>query len=95
MLTSRSGKLSSHRLIPMVDGAMASAPKRRGTHGSTTVVTNMSQKVVRMKFKHKALNQYNHSSKMTYEEFLKLLHLYTDDEDSDKNDEDKGGQNGK
>ena len=34
----------------------------------------------------------NHSSKMTYEEFLKLLHLYTDDEDSDKNDEDKGGQ---
>jgi hypothetical protein len=30
---------------------------------------------------------------MTYEEFLKLLHLYTDDEDSDKNDEDKGGQN--
>ena len=39
-----------------------------------------------MKFKHKALNQYNHSAKnMTYEEFLKLLHLYTDDED-------KGGQ---
>ena len=52
--------------------------------------------VVRMKFKYKALNQYNHSAKnMTYEEFLKLLHLYTDDEDSDKNDEDKGGQNGK
>ena len=45
-----------------------------------------------MKFKYKALNQYNHSSKMTYEEFLKLLHLYTDDEDSNKNDEDKGGQ---
>ena len=76
----------------MVDGAMASAPIRRGTHGSTTVVTNMRQKVVRVKFKYKALNQYNHSSKMTYEEFLKLLHLYTDDEDSDKNDEDKGGQ---
>ena len=47
-----------------------------------------------MKFKHKALNRYNHSAKkMTYEEFLKLLHSYTDDEDSDKNDEDKGGQN--
>ena len=47
-----------------------------------------------MKFKYKALNQYNHSAKkMTYEEFLKLLHLYTDDEDGDKNDEDKGGQN--
>jgi hypothetical protein len=79
----------------MVDGAMASAPKRRGTHGFTMVVTNMRQKVVRTKFKYKALNQYNHSSKMTYEEFLKLLHLYTDDEDSNKNDEDKGGQNGK
>ena len=92
MLTSRSGKLSSLRLIPMADGAMASAPIRRGTHGFTMVVTNMSRKVVRMKFKHKALNQYNHSSKMTYEEFLKFLHLYTDDEDSDKNDEDKGGQ---
>lgn len=79
----------------MVDGAMASAPKRRGTHGFITAVTNMRQKVVRMKFKYKALNQYNHSSKTTYEEFLKLLHLYTDDEDSNKNDEDKGGQNGK
>ena len=77
----------------MVDGAMASAPKRRGTHGSITVVTNMNQEVVRMKFEYKVLNQYNHSAKkMTYEEFLKLLHLYTDDEDSDKNDEDKGGQ---
>ena len=77
----------------MVDGAMASAPIRRGTHGSTMAVTNMSRKVVRVKFKYKALNQYNHSAKkMTYEEFLKLLHLYTDDEDSDKNDEDKGGQ---
>ena len=78
----------------MVDGAMASAPRRRGTHGSTMAVANMSRKVVRMKFKYKALNQYNHSAKkMTYEEFLKLLHLYTDDEDSNKNDEDKGGQN--
>ena len=49
-----------------------------------------------MKFKYKALNQYNNSAKkLTYEEFLKLLQLYTDDEDSDKNDEDKGGQNGK
>lgn len=49
-----------------------------------------------MKFKYKALNRYSHSAKkMTYEEFLKLLHLYTDDEDSNKNDEDKGGQNGK
>ena len=49
-----------------------------------------------MKLKYKALNQYNHSAKkMTYEEFLKLLHLYTDDEDSDKNDKDKGGKNGK
>lgn len=77
----------------MVDGAMASAPKRRGTHGFTMAVTSMSRGVVRMKFKYKALNQYNHSAKkMTYEEFLKLLHLYTDDEDSDKNDEDKGGQ---
>ena len=76
----------------MVDGAMASAPIRRGTHGFTMVVTNMSRKVVRMKFKYKALNQYDHSAKMTYEEFLKLIHLYTDDEDSDKNDEDKGGQ---
>lgn len=37
----------------------------------------------------------NPSSEMTYEEFLKFLHLHTDDEDSDKNDEDKGGQNGK
>ena len=46
-----------------------------------------------MKLKYKALNRYNHSSKMTYEEFLKFLHLYTDDEDSNKNDEDKGGQN--
>ena len=77
----------------MVDGAMASAPKRRGTHGFTMAVTNMSRKVVRVKFKYKALNQYNHSSKMTYEEFLKFLHSYTDDEDSDNNDEDKGGQN--
>ena len=76
----------------MVDGAMASAPKRRGTHGFTMVATNMSRRVVRMKFKYKALNQYDHSSKMTYEEFLKSLHLYTDDEDSNKNDEDKGGQ---
>ena len=80
----------------MVDGAMASAPKRRGTHGSTMAVTNMSRRVVRVKLKYKALNQYNHSAKkMTYEEFLKLLHLYTDDEDSDKNDKDKGGKNGK
>lgn len=46
-----------------------------------------------MKFKYKVLNMYNHSAKkLTYEEFLKLLHLYTDDEDRDKNDEDKGGQ---
>ena len=80
----------------MADGAMASAPTRRGTHGSITVVTNMSRGVARMKLKYKALNQYNHSAKkMTYEEFLKLLHLYTYDEDSNKNDEDKGGQNGK
>ena len=77
----------------MVDGAMASAPIKRGTHGSITVVTSMSRKVVRTKFKYKALNQYNHSANnMTYEEFLKLLHLYTDDEDINKNDEDKGGQ---
>lgn len=77
----------------MVDGAMASAPRRRGTHGFTMAVTNMSQNVVRMKFKYKVLNQYNRSAKkMTYEEFLKLLHLYTDDEDSNKNGEDKGGQ---
>lgn len=80
----------------MVDGAMASASKRRGTHGFITAVTNMRRKVVGVKSKYKALNQYNHSAKkMTYEEFLKLLHLYTDDEDSDKDDEDKGGQNGK
>ena len=57
-------------------------------------VTNMSRKVVGMEFKYKVLNRYSHSAKkMTYEEFLKLLHLYTDDEDSNKNDEDKGGQN--
>ena len=88
--------MSNLRLIPMVDGAMASAPKRRGTHGSITAVTSMSRKVVRVKLEYKALNCYNHSAKkMIYEEFLKLIHLYTDDEDSDKNDEDKGGQNGK
>ena len=91
-----SGSSSNQIQTLMVDGAMASAPRRRGIHGSTMVVTNMSQGVVRMEFKYKVLNRYSHSAKkMTYEEFLKLLHLYTDDEDSNKNDEDKGGQNGK